>query len=60
MSRPLPGSADEFTQNNIKTAELPLFSEKSRCTDDTVMPLYLFIRGRASLRADKGQARIKA
>ncbi|MBQ4132523.1 MAG: ADP-ribosylglycohydrolase family protein [Desulfovibrionaceae bacterium] len=31
------GSVYEFTQNNIKTTDFPLFSEKSRFTDDTVM-----------------------
>jgi ADP-ribosylglycohydrolase len=33
------GSPYEFTQNNIKTTEFPLFSEKSHFTDDTVMTL---------------------
>ncbi|EBD3737660.1 ADP-ribosylglycohydrolase family protein [Salmonella enterica] len=31
------GSPYEFTENNIKTTEFPLFSEQSRFTDDTVM-----------------------
>ena len=31
------GSPYEFTQNNIKTTEFPLFSENSHFTDDTVM-----------------------
>jgi ADP-ribosylglycohydrolase len=31
------GSPYEFTQNNIKTTEFPLFCEKSHFTDDTVM-----------------------
>ena len=33
------GSPYEFTQNNIKTTDFPLFSEKSHFTDDTVMTL---------------------
>jgi ADP-ribosylglycohydrolase len=33
------GSPYEFTKNNIKTTEFPLFSERSRFTDDTVMTL---------------------
>lgn len=33
------GSPYEFTPNNIKTTEFPLFSGKSRFTDDTVMTL---------------------
>jgi len=31
------GSPYEFTRNNIKTTDFPLFSKKSRFTDDTVM-----------------------
>ena len=31
------GSPYEFNRNNIKTTDFPLFSEKSRFTDDTVM-----------------------
>ena len=31
------GSPYEFTQNNIKTTDFPLFSNKSKFTDDTVM-----------------------
>lgn len=31
------GSPYEFKRNNIKTTDFPLFSEKSRFTDDTVM-----------------------
>ncbi len=31
------GSPYEFTQNNIKTTNFPLFSEQSHFTDDTVM-----------------------
>ena len=31
------GSPYEFSQNAIKTTEFPLFSERSRFTDDTVM-----------------------
>ena len=33
------GSPYEFTQNNIKTTDFPLFSMKSRFTDDTVMTI---------------------
>ena len=31
------GSPYEFDSNNIKTTDFPLFSERSRFTDDTVM-----------------------
>lgn len=31
------GSPYEFNKNNIKTTEFPLFSKKSRFTDDTIM-----------------------
>ena len=33
------GSPYEFSRNNIKTTEFPLFCSASRCTDDTVMTL---------------------
>jgi ADP-ribosylglycohydrolase len=33
------GSPYEFTRNNIKTTDFPLFSERSHFTDDTVMTL---------------------
>ena len=33
------GSPYEFNRNNIKTTDFPLFSEKSRCTDDSIMTL---------------------
>lgn len=42
------GSPYEFNRNNIKTTDFPLFSERSRFTDDTVMT---FAVARAIMRA---------
>ena len=37
ISGDIIGSPYEFTLHNIKTKEFPLFGEKSKFTDDTVM-----------------------
>lgn len=46
------GSPYEFTQNNIKTTQFPLLSEKSHFTDDTVMTIAVAAGAMNSLGAD--------
>ena len=52
------GSPYEFTRNNIKTTDFPLFSEESQFTDDTVMTVAV-AEGMLDSSGDADAARVK-